>query len=42
MVIYDYMVVFMSAKSKKAGRNRGQQRIAMNRKKLKKAALDVF
>ena len=32
----------MSAKSKKASKNRSQQRIAMTRKKLKEAALDVF
>lgn len=43
MVIYDYMVIFISAKSKKACKNRGRQRIAVTRKKkLKKAALDVF
>ena len=42
MVSYDYMVIFMSAKSKKAGKNRTQQRTAVTRKKLKEAALDVF
>ena len=36
------MVIFMSTKSKKAGKNRGQQRVAMTQKKLKDAALDVF
>jgi AcrR family transcriptional regulator len=36
------MVILMSVRPKKASKNRGQQRIAMTRKKLKDAALDVF
>lgn len=32
----------LSVRPKKASKNRGQQRIAMTRKKLKDAALDVF
>lgn len=33
---------FMSTRTKKAGKSRGEQRIAMTRKKLKEAALGVF
>lgn len=36
------MVTFMIATSQKVRKNRGQLRIAMTRKKLKEAALDVF
>ena len=42
MVSNDYMVIFMSTKSKKASKNRQQQKVAMTRNKLKEAALDVF
>lgn len=42
MVIYDYLVTFMNAKTKKSSKTRGQKRVAKTRRKLKEAALDVF
>lgn len=41
-VEYDYMVSFMETKSVKTEKTRTQQRAKTTRKKLKKAALDVF
>ncbi len=42
MVEYDYMVSFMKTKCMKNGKTRTQKRARMTRRRLKKAALDVF